>query len=483
MLAGGMVIAAPSMVPEAAAAGQLFVSAENANFDNYFAGIQVVEVIVKDPNRIDTDENESEPTVKVDEHLLRMVQGADGYWYAYIADTTDVAAAVTASNVNIDFGDLAADSAAIAGNFDSAATVYLNTETILGGTPTVTTAIGTTVTAGQNSVTADWPFIQTFDFTIETFEVKLEQAGADEIVVLTHDNDDIDNFAGVELDRNAATNGAEVHLTITDQALNIDPTTEDVIVFNVDSGNEGVSFKMTSDYHQVATVAINAAGSGYAVTNVVTITAADGTPATATVTEVDTAGAVTELDLTTPGSGVLAAVTGGAVTSVTGTGLTVDTTLTSDYNAFSNGFDENGILLVNYDANSSGTPVLTNSITADDKTADDYLVFWESAENSGIFLNTDDDDNSNLNVSTDALRGTTATIDYNDSAQSFVVAHSFATIDMDAASVGDELNSGDEMTIVLYDQDLNLNTFKDEDLTVAGNTRSINTNWFSFVFG
>jgi hypothetical protein len=33
MLAGGMVIGAPSMVPEAAAAGSLFVSAENANFN------------------------------------------------------------------------------------------------------------------------------------------------------------------------------------------------------------------------------------------------------------------------------------------------------------------------------------------------------------------------------------------------------------------------------------------------------------------
>ena len=41
---------------------------------------------------------------------------------------------------------------------------------------------------------------------------------------------------------------------------------------------------------------------------------------------------------------------------------------------------------------------------------------------------------------------------------------------MDASSVGDEWNSGEEMTIVLYDQDLNLNTFKDEDLTVAGGT-------------
>jgi hypothetical protein len=42
MLAGGMVIAAPSMVPEAAAAGLLFVSAENADFENTFGGAQIV---------------------------------------------------------------------------------------------------------------------------------------------------------------------------------------------------------------------------------------------------------------------------------------------------------------------------------------------------------------------------------------------------------------------------------------------------------
>ena len=78
-----------------------------------------------------------------------------------------------------------------------------------------------------------WPVIQAFDFTIETFEIKLEQPGADEVVVLTHDNDDIDDYASIALDRNAATNGAHVHATITDQALNIDPTSEDVVMFNV----------------------------------------------------------------------------------------------------------------------------------------------------------------------------------------------------------------------------------------------------------
>jgi hypothetical protein len=56
MLAGGMVIAAPSMVPEAAAAGALYVSAENA---------QIVEVVVIG-HATATDVKAGEPTVKVD---------------------------------------------------------------------------------------------------------------------------------------------------------------------------------------------------------------------------------------------------------------------------------------------------------------------------------------------------------------------------------------------------------------------------------
>ena len=209
---------------------------------------------------------------------------------------------------------------------------------------------------------------------------------------MTHDNDDIDDYASIALDRNAATNGAHVHATITDQALNIDPTSEDVVLFNVTPGSEGVSFKATSAY------------------------------------------------------------TGGA------------------YKAFDNSFDDNGKLIIDYDANSAGTNVLEDVTSLDDPTADKYLIFWETAENSGVFVNTDDDDASNLKVLGTAIRGTTATFDYNDSAQSFVVAHDFATIDMDVSSVGDEWNSGEEMTVRLIDQDLNLNTGSDEDLTVSGGT-------------
>jgi hypothetical protein len=410
MLAGGMTIAAPSMMPQAAAAGQLFVSAENANFNNYFAGIQVVEVIVKDPKATEVDEKQQEPTVKVDEHLLRLAQGADGYWYAYIGDSTNIKAAWDANNSptggsdnNIHFGlyvgspgqtgEPVLDTSSDVNTFYQASSIVANAPTLSFVTEAGARSTASSSTVGQVGIlAADWPIIQTFDFTIETFEIKLEQPGADEIVVLTHDNDDIDDFAGVTLDRNAATNNAHVHLTITDQALNIDPTSEDVVLFNVTPGSEGVSFKASSDY------------------------------------------------------------------------------TSTSYKAFDNSFDDNGKLIIDYDANSAGTDVLTDATSLDDETADKYLIFWETAENSGVFVNTDDDDASNLKVSASGIRGTTATIDYNDSAQSFVIAHDFATIDMDVASVGDEWNSGEEMTVVLYDQDLNLNTGSDEDLTVKGGT-------------
>ena len=65
MLAGGMTIAAPSMmVPEVAAAGALFVSAENAMFGNTFGGAQVVEVVVIG-HASATDTSAGEPMVKV----------------------------------------------------------------------------------------------------------------------------------------------------------------------------------------------------------------------------------------------------------------------------------------------------------------------------------------------------------------------------------------------------------------------------------
>jgi hypothetical protein len=339
-----------------------------------------------------------------------MTQGIDGYWYAYFASASAVRTADAADN-NLDFG---------------VTTVVLNSSITNSTGPVYTTAEnigarGDATTGGQCAATNDcggviqnypllsnyngtwqgdgtdagtskgsangdgsfhvngqigvtsgaggeWPFIQTFDFTIGEFDVRFEQAGADEVVSLDYDNADLDDYASITLDRTSASQGSELHLTITDQQLNIDPTSEDVVIFLVTDGSEGVSFTNGTAYG------------------------------------------------------------------------------TSDYKAYDNNFDDNGKLIINYNANSAATAVLVNEATLDDVTADDYLVFWETAENSGVFVNTDDDDDSNLDVNTAGKRGTNALIDYNDSAQSFTIANDFGTIDMEEASVGDEWNSGEELT-------------------------------------
>jgi len=141
------------------------------------------------------------------------------------------------------------------------------------------------------------------------------------------------------------------------------------------------------------------------------------------------------------------------------------------YEAFDNTFDDNGKLLINNQTQGS-TNILTMVATADDGTADNLIVFYETAENSGVFVNTDDSDNSNIEVKTDAKRGFTATFDYNDSAQSFVVANDFGVINMDETSVGDVWNSGEALTVTLIDQDLNKNTFSDEDLSIQNTTNT-----------
>ena len=86
MLAGGLTFAVPGMEPAFAANANLFVSAENSQFDNYMSGPQVIEVVVIDSDINDTDEAKGEPDVTVNGKILRMAQAVDGNWYGYFAD-------------------------------------------------------------------------------------------------------------------------------------------------------------------------------------------------------------------------------------------------------------------------------------------------------------------------------------------------------------------------------------------------------------
>jgi len=375
MLAGGMTIAAPSMmVPEAQAAGALYVSAENAMFDNTFGGAQIVEVVVIDSDRSRTDISQGEPTVKVDDNQLRMVQAVDGNWYGYFGHETAVVDADNAWN-HLDYGTDAVPTIVTRAGATVAETVAFESNNVyrydnmihgnyadgvLMNVPTMSAWNGTSVsqfgtyaanhTQGQIGIQTGnhWPFIQLYDLTIESFEVVYEQAGADEVISLNYDSGDLDDYASLTLDRTGASQGSDIHLVITDNQLNIDPTAEDIVIFYTNSDGRGES------------------GEGVSFTNT---TIADAT-----------AGYVN-----------------------------------ADYQAFDNSFDDNGKLLIN-NATNGGASVLSPDATIDDPTADAYMVFYEGGENSGIFYNTDDDDDANLIVDEYAKRGFTATFDYNDSA-------------------------------------------------------------------
>ncbi|RMW40435.1 MAG: hypothetical protein EA442_02935, partial [Candidatus Nitrosopelagicus sp.] len=114
MVAGGLTFAVPGVMPAAYAANaNLFVSAENSQFDNYMSGPQVIEVVVIDSDINDTDEAKGEPDVTVNGKVLRMVQAVDGNWYGYFADRDQALIAdstATTAGSGLDFGQFCAAS-------------------------------------------------------------------------------------------------------------------------------------------------------------------------------------------------------------------------------------------------------------------------------------------------------------------------------------------------------------------------------------
>jgi len=126
MVAGGMTFALPGIMPAAHAANaNLFVSAENPMFDNYFNGPMVIEVVIIDPDINDTDEGKGEPDVTMNGKDLRMVQATDGNWYAYFSDRTmaqaaDEAALLGTAGSGLDFGTFCANDSNLSEDTDPA---------------------------------------------------------------------------------------------------------------------------------------------------------------------------------------------------------------------------------------------------------------------------------------------------------------------------------------------------------------------------
>src|SRR5437660_9901740 len=111
----------------------LFVSAGNSQYNNYFAGPQVVQVVVSDLKINRLDQAYGEPTVTVNGKKLRMLHATDGNWYAYFADRNMAEAAektVGVRHQGLDFGNFCSASTSPAATvFD----FYVAKEYILSG--------------------------------------------------------------------------------------------------------------------------------------------------------------------------------------------------------------------------------------------------------------------------------------------------------------------------------------------------------------
>ena len=229
MLAGGMTIAFPGFTPDAYAVNaNLIVSAENTG---YVAGAQVVEILV-----IDDDLGDGAlPIVTVNGDPVLMTVAVDGNYYAYIADTSAVAAVDAADPVIIEFGEGPTSLT------DGSSASY-------SGATGADAAVRSPISATPTQTGLTWPIIQTYAFP-STIEIQYNKAGGTQITTLDFD----DNAGGLSLDRSIYPSGATVHVTIDDHRLNIDPTSDDAWTWNINTGEVYRNLQIDADNAFVGT--------------------------------------------------------------------------------------------------------------------------------------------------------------------------------------------------------------------------------------
>ena len=176
MVAGGLTFAIPGALPQAVAqTGMISVSSTE------MGGYQILEVQVNDPDKKDRDVPYGNIGVTIDDDPLAMLQADTGIWYAYVQQ------------------------AGVEGDI-----------TI---TPTSPPEINTVGGSGQTATTYT---VHTTSDLRDGFTI----AYGDESVDITYD-DDLTGSVAITTDREDVPNNAQVHITITDPRLNLDPTVKD----------------------------------------------------------------------------------------------------------------------------------------------------------------------------------------------------------------------------------------------------------------
>ena len=430
----------PQINVEASSNSNLFVSAENSQFNNHFSGSMVVEVVIIDPNLNDTGEGKGEPDITINGKSLRMVQAIDGNWYAYFANVDKAKIAdstVGLPGEGLDFGvfcsrdtsssvfgiplsdtdGFAVPPSAGLGGFTNGISSF-NTCT---GLPTDSTSLinvvrnaksintNLNIPTGQIGLDSNvWPLIQLYSFDDVT--IQYNPGGPSQQISLEYD--EIQNIS-FSLDRDLYPENAEVFFTVNDFQLNQDPTDEDSWTFGV--GTTPSVFYQAYDEN------------GQSSAN----------------------GATGLVDLMSTLSNL--------------------------------GFEDNGKLSVN--SNSvielqSNDEQSSTSVTDGTITYSEIVTLVEDGPNSGIFDTVDSNNQSIIGILDNAPRGQTGSITYNKNSISVLTGSSSATISLDnpTLTIGtgfQSLKPGTEFPVILVDPDQNINSDVRDHLDVFRTTAII----------
>ena len=98
------------------------------------------------------------------------------------------------------------------------------------------------------------------------------------------------------------------------------------------------------------------------------------------------------------------------------------------------------------------------------------ITFTESAPNTGVFGTYDESDVSNLVTPVNAVRGKSASFDFNQKSSSVVIGYGSGTVTIQPSDA--EWNSGEKIPVTVVDSDQNKNSRADEDLYLKTNSTS-----------
>lgn len=266
MFAGGMTLAIPGFMPEIQAAdttsGLLTVSTTTLQ------GAAILEIVANDPDISNVSTDISAPTVDVGESTYSMTQATNGKWYLYVVDKS-TASVAEAQTTGLEFGILCTSGIGGVGvattDIDSSPAIYaealktpntqgvtqeggcedldgavettddaastvareLLTDAVLTDAPTLSdpdndrTNLGQRVHVLNASGHGSWPYIIAQDLS----DNNSVTYGDDSINVAYGNTDD---ETQIYLTDNTPGANAEIHITVVDPALNIDPTAADI---------------------------------------------------------------------------------------------------------------------------------------------------------------------------------------------------------------------------------------------------------------